>query len=297
MKNVLKLSGLLLSIALFNSCAAVDLRTEAVKNNTEENAEKMGRELLTETKIAMGYDRLSSTEVYEAKTVFNWKGLWLLLPMNTFPGNNKKTLSMRFATNTFDGQVEYYEGRKKGTIQGVQSWEGYKTERDSDWLKRHQHDRYIWGLATYHYLIEAPMHLPEAEIVRYAGTRIVDDIAYETVYVTWGSEAPNKQFDRFLVYVHPETKFIDLLEVTISDYFLPMPKNMQHATARYERTKTAINAYLPSKIAVQLKGPKKKSNSVYDILLSDYSFDNFDKAVLYPIEGLDAIGFTKPVEK
>ena len=123
MKNSTKLSGLLVLTVLLHSCAAVDLRTETVKNKTSENAETKGRELLTEAKIAMGYDHLSSTEVYEAKTVFNWKGLWLLMPMNTFPGNNKKELSMRFATNTFDGQVEYHEGRKKrdhprGTVLG-----------------------------------------------------------------------------------------------------------------------------------------------------------------------------------
>ena len=88
MKNLKQLSGLLLFTVLLNSCAAVDLRTETVKNNPIENAETKGRGLLNEAKLAMGYDHLSSTKVYEASTVFNWKGLWLMMPMNPFPGYN-----------------------------------------------------------------------------------------------------------------------------------------------------------------------------------------------------------------
>ncbi|XLS30280.1 hypothetical protein ACJD0Z_05480 [Flavobacteriaceae bacterium M23B6Z8] len=217
--------------------------------------------------------------------------------MNAFPGNNNKPIQLRFATNSFDGQLEYLEGRKKGTIQGLQSWEGYKQETDSDFFKRHEHDRYLWGLATYHYLLEAPMHLPDAEIIRYAGKKLLDDINYDLVYVTWGSEAPNKEYDRFLAYIHPDTKFIDLLEVTINDFFLAMPKGMQHATARYDREKTSIGAYLPSEVTIQLKSPKKPNSKVYSFVLEDYQFDSFDKDLLYPIEGIPFYGFSKPTSK
>ncbi len=275
------------------SCKSVDLRTDALKTNSITNAEEKGKDLLIEAKTAMGYDKLSATKVYEADAEFDWKGIWLLMPMNAFPGNNNKELKLRLATNSFDGQVEYKEGRKEGVIQGVQSWEGYKQEVGSDYLKRHEHDRYIWGLATYHYLMEAPMHLPDAEIIRYAGQKEIEGQTYETVYVTWGSEEPNKQFDRFLVYINPTTKHIDLLEVTINDFFLPMPKGMQHATARYERKKTSIGAYLPSNVQIQLKGPKKLENKVYSFALSNYKFDSFDKELLYPLDDVAPIGFNK----
>ncbi len=297
MKNYLKLSICILSIGIIQSCKSVDLRTNALKENTISNSEQMGRQLLLEAKTAMGYDKLSNTEVYETSATFNWKGGWLIMPMNAFPGNNNKELQLRLATSSFDGQVEYKEGRKKNTIQGVQSWQGYKKEAGSDFLKRHEHDRYIWGLATYHYLLEAPMHLPDAEIIRYAGVKELDGISYETVYVTWGSEEPNKQYDRYLVYINPSTKFIDLLEVTINDFFLPMPKGMQHATARYERKETSIGAYLPSNVQIQLKGPKKLDSKVYSFALSNYQFDSFDKKVLYPLKDVEPIGFSKLADK
>ncbi|MDO1501605.1 hypothetical protein Q2T40_15830 [Winogradskyella maritima] len=294
MNENLRILSLVFVTVLLGSCKAVDLRTDALKNKNITNAEQKGKTLLIEAKNAMGYDKLSETEVYEANAKFNWTGIWLMMPMNAFPGNNNKELQLRFATNSFDGQVEYKEGSKEGVIQGVQSWEGYKRENGSDYLKRHVHDRYIWGLATSHYLLEAPVHLPDADIIRYAGKKDVEGETYETVYVTWGSEEPNKQFDRFLVYINPITKHIDLLEVTINDFFLPMPKGMQHATARYERKETSIGAYLPSNVQIQLKGPKKLDNKVYSFALSNYQFDSFEKELLYPLEDVEYIGFSKP---
>ncbi len=297
MKYLSKSVIIVVLAGLLFSCKAVDLRTDALLNNSIENSEGQGRALLNESKKAMGYDLLERTEVYETKAVFDWNPVWLTMPMNAFPGNNKKELGLRLATNSFDGQIEYFEGRKKGTIQGVQSWEGYKTSTKGDKLKRHEHDRYIWGLATYHYLLEAPMHLPDAEIVRYGGIKPLDGVDYDVVFVSWGSEAPNKSYDRMLAYINPKTKFIDLLEVTINDFFITMPKGLQHATARYKREKTSIGAYLPSKVVIQFKSPKAPDGSgVYNFSLSDYQFDSFDKKKLYPIPGLKQYGFAKPTK-
>ncbi|WP_046756005.1 hypothetical protein [Kordia jejudonensis] len=297
MKKLLKLSSLIIIISLYQSCKSVDLRTAALKSNSIINAEQKGKTLLNQARTAMGYDKLSKTKVYEVSAKFDWNRAWLLMPMNAFPGNNGKKLQLRMATNSFDGQVEYLEGRKENTIQGVQSWHGYKKKSNSNLIKQHNHNRYIWGLATYHYLLEAPIHLPDAEIIRYAGTKEIDEILYETVYVTWGSVEPNEKFDRFLVYINPKTKFIDLLEVTINDFFIKMPKGLQHATARYERKETSIGTYMPSTIKIQLKGPKKPESKVYSIALENYQFDSFNKELLYPIDNLKFYGFSKPTEQ
>ena len=123
MKNILP--ALLISLILtVHSCKSVDLRTQHISKNDAKSLERRGRDLLEESKLAMGYQKLINAEVYETTTVFDWTGFWLMVPMNTFPGNNKKQLKLRFATNSFDGQVEYLEGRKKGKIMGLQSWGG-----------------------------------------------------------------------------------------------------------------------------------------------------------------------------
>ena len=293
MKQILKYSILSFAFLLIQSCKSIDLRTEAMITEDVTSLEEKGKKILHHAYLKMGYDHLINTEVYETTAFFDWKGLWLLFPMNAIPGNNKKDIQFRFATNSFDGHVEYLQGRKKGIIQGLQSWQGYKSEIGSDIIKEHEHDRYIWGLATYHYLLESPITLKDADIVRYAGEKKFNNQDYDLVYVTWGSESPNKQYDRFLVYINKDSGFIDLMELTIGDFFLPMPKGMQHATVQFERSKTSIGVFLPEVTIIQLKHPKEKKRHVYKFTTKDYKFDSFEKSKLYPIKGLKLYGNSK----
>lgn len=289
MKNVFKI---VVIVILLQSCRAVDLRTETVMNNPNLKEQK-GKELLEQSFFKMGYDQLAKTEVYQVNIKFKWKGIWLAMPMNTFPGSNKKDIQFRFVTNTFDGQLKYLEGRKKDLVVGLQSWQGYKIKPNEE-LKEKAHARYDWGLATYHYLLESPLRLLSADIIRYAGERHRNGINYDLVYVTWGTEAPNKNYDRWLVYINKETGFIDLSEITINDFFLPMPKGMQHATVVWEREiNNEIGAYLPVLGTIQLKSPKNEDSFVYKFSLSNYEFDNFEKSSLYPFKDLKMYGTSK----
>ncbi|WP_155839729.1 hypothetical protein [Aquimarina latercula] len=295
MKLFIKLISLVTAILIIQSCSSVDLRSDYLISNPNQTEAK-GRELLQASMEKMGYDNFSKTDVYEVTAQFNWKKGWLVMPMNAFPGNNKNDLQFRFATNTFDGQLQYLEGRKKGTIQGLQSWQGYKIKDKTNEIKKHEHDRYIWGLATYHYILESPFRMLDATIIRYAGEKEFENKQYDLVYATWGSEEPNDQYDRWLIYINKETGFIDLTEVTINDFFITMPKGLQHGTVRFDREKTDSGAYLPSKISIQLLSPKKEDSFVYYFTLSNYKFDGFNKEILYPIEGLPMYGNSKPDE-
>jgi len=243
----------------------------------------------------MGYDHLMNTQVYEMTAHFKWKGALLLMPMNSLPGNNDKDIHFRFATNSFDGQVQYLEGRKKHNIHGLQSWQGYYAKGSEDDFAECNSKRYAWGLSTYHYLIEAPMRLLNAEIIKYAGEKRVSNTLYDLVFVTWGSEEPNRQFDQWLVYINRETKFIDMTEVTISDFFVPTPKGLQHGSILYrKRTETSIGAHLPSEVVIQIGEPKEAQRGAYKISLRDYKFDTFDRSMLYPLSGLEFVGDSKP---
>ncbi len=87
-----------------------------------------------------------------------------------------------------------------------------------------------------------------------------------------------------------------MTEVTISDFFVPTPKGLQHGTVLYEgRTKTSIGTYFPSEIVIQIGKPKDADRGAYRISLRDYKFDSFDKDLLYPLQGLNTYGDSKPV--
>ena len=298
MNERIKTSVWLMSLMtlVFYSCHTVDVRTDYALTNKAQSDYDKGKQLLTEAYQKMGYHELENVQTYKTTALFNWKMPWTMMPMNALPGNKGNKIEFKFTPNTFDGNVEFLEGRKKGKTYGIQSWQTYRINKDES-LDQIKGTRYNWGLATYHYVIEAPMRLLSAEIIRYAGEKSFNGKNYDLVYATWGEDKPHTEHDQWLVYINKQTGFIDLTELTINDFFLPMPKGFKGATVQYERQKTSIGTYLPSFVTIQLGEPKKKKKYVYNFELSDYQFDSFDEKELYPIADLERIGDAKKETK
>lgn len=287
----------LLLLVLLASCKTADIRSDyALQSQTSSDFEK-GRALLEEAYLAMGYDQFTNVETYEVKSVFDWKMPWGMMPMNALPGNKNKEIQFRFTPNTFDGQVTFLEGRKEGQTYGLQSWELYHQKGPDARPEQINNKRYGWGLPTYHYVIEAPMRLLQAEIIRYAGQAEHNGQQYELVYATWGQDAPHKEHDQWLVYINKETKMIDLTEVTINDFFMPMPPGLKDGTILVERSLTSQGIYLPSFVTIQLGAPKQQQKHVYTFTLTDYQFNTFQEEELYPLDALPAFGDSKPLSK
>lgn len=289
-KITIKLFALLIAVSL-SSCKIADIRTSILKNGEHTDLKK-GRTILQESVIAMGYDNLENYETYAVKSEFKWKPFWSMMPMNALPGNKNKEIEFQFATNSFDGRIDYLEGRKRGDYHGIQSWESYQSVNQKP-LKFKKDKRRSWGLGTYHYLIEAPQRLLNAPIIKYAGTKSIYSKDYDLVFVTWGSEKANKHHDQWLLYINKETKFIDLAQLTIRDFFLPFPPNMAHGTVQFLSRIKVNDIYLPSEISVQLLKPKKKKKYVYKFKLYDYKFDNLNQKNLYPNPTIERFGDSK----
>lgn len=137
------------------------------------------------------------------------------------------------------------------------------------------------------------MRLLNAEIIRYAGEKQFEGKTYDLVYTTWEKDEPHKEHDQWLVYINKETGMIDLTELTINDFFLPMPRAIKGATIRYKRQHTSIGTYLPSYVTIQLGKPKKQKKHVYTFSLTNYEFNTFSNDDLYPINGLKKCGDSK----
>ena len=281
---------------LLTGCSIANLQTDDLAEGRVANAEQKGRELLQHSYEKMGYAALAETDVYEATARFTWSPVWSAMPMNSLPGAKNKDIQFRFATNTFNGQLEFLEGPKTGEIKGVQSFQTYERASAGAPVEDLGSKRYPWGLATYHYLLEAPYRLLSAPLIRYAGEREFDGQTYDLVFVTWGDGTQRRDYDQWLVYINRATGFSDLAEVTITDFFLPMPGGMKNATVRFpNRTQTSIGAWMPTQAVIQLGHPKENiEKDVYTIDLREYRFDDFDREMLYPLEGVEFLGDAKP---
>ena len=282
--------------AFLTACSIANLQTDELSDGQIADAETKGRQLLQMTYEKMGYDALLDVEVYEMTSHFKWSPVWSTMPMNSLPGAKGNDIQFRFATNSFDGQVEFLEGSKAGQIKGIQSWETYRRDKAGAPVEALGSKRYPWGLATYHYLTESSLRILGADYVRYAGDVTFDGQQYYRVFLTWGDGSQKSEYDQWLVYINKETGFTDLVEVTITDFFLPMPGGMKNATVRFAaREETAIGAWLPTKTVIQLGRPKEDiEKDVYTFTFRDFQFDSFDKALLYPLEGKKMYGDSKP---
>ena len=292
--KIFRFSLPLLVFSLLTACAIADLRPDDAPLTDEAR----GRQLLEASVLAMGLDRLAETQVYSARANFDWATGWSLMPMNALPGNKGNDIRFRFATNTFDGQVEFLEGPREGRTFGLQGWRAYELDGAPTAIggaEKITNKRYPWGLATYHYLLESPTRLLGADLIRYAGTTTFDGQTYDRVFVTWGDGTKVKKYDQWLVYINRATQFVDLTEVTITDFFLPMPNGMKNASVRFpRRERTSIGAYLPTEVVIQFGRPKENiERDVYTFTLSEYRFDAFAREELYPLEGVPFYGDSK----
>ncbi len=295
MQSGLKGLSVAVGLLLLVACSHKDLRTDLVLAEAPD-AEERGRAIIDRGYEAMGMSSLQDTELYSVTANFDWKQPWRLMPMNGLPGNHHNDIRFTFATATFDGRVEFLEGARAGTMHGLQSWQGYSQKSPEHELREASSAKHDWTLSTYHYLNDMPLMAPSAELVAYAGTGLIGEQSYDLVYVTWGSLEPNKQYDRMMLYYNADTHFLDLAEVTINDFYLPMPPPMRYATVQFERSITEVGAYLPHQVTIQLGDADDLDSYVYRYSLTDYAFDEEDIDVLYPLEGLHYYGASKPEE-
>ena len=89
MKNINLIIAIGTITAFLAGCKTVDLRSDFAKEPVEnQGVYKKGKSLLDETYRAMGYNFLEEVQTYEATANFDWKDIYLTMPLNSLPGNN-----------------------------------------------------------------------------------------------------------------------------------------------------------------------------------------------------------------
>ncbi|NAS32409.1 hypothetical protein GTQ40_15600 [Flavobacteriaceae bacterium R38] len=279
-------------VFLMISCKLADLRTPEVKqldDNYRSNEQK-GRELLNRAIQHQGFDKLVEAETYEIILKDRWKGVAGKIG-NVWPVNNKK-IALRFTPNTFDGQLEILEGRKKGTVWGMQSWQVYKLRPGKEVVLKKK-KRIAFGLAAFHYLFEGPTRLSKAPVIRYAGEGSYNNKKYDKVFVSWGVK-PDKKYDQYVVWIEKEKGVIELVSYTVRDNFLPSPKNI-YATLILSDYRNIDGVLFPFQQTAQLNDPKKNLNHyIHKMQIEKFVMNTFSKDKLYPIKQLKTIGDKKP---
>ncbi|MBL4625818.1 MAG: hypothetical protein JKY42_11875, partial [Flavobacteriales bacterium] len=212
-----------LSLGIVLSSCTVNLLPEMVEENPNSiELETKGKEILEKAYVAHGSEVMEKHKVYQFTATDDWQGM--MAGMGKLWPQKNSNMTFKYVPNTFDGQVKFKDGETKGKIAGLQSWQYYENEDNTDAnFDVENNVRFSFGMAAFQYFTELVGRMNNAEIIRYAGEKEFNGNVYEMVYVTWKSEEPRDNVDQYLLYINKQTSMLDYASYTLRDNYLDIP--------------------------------------------------------------------------
>lgn len=217
MKKRWKIIGLLLITLILGGVwfinTPADLRPAYLSNEIATKDYEKGKALLAEMQAAYGgMDNWLAHQTGSYAQIADWyedkMGMsgWDELPQE---------FQMTSILGTDDSELTLLNGINTGQTWGVQDWKSYQKK---DGEKKFIHnEKYHHKLIYKNYWFQFPFRISEAPIIAYAGEGTVNGQTYDLLYATWGSEAPNRQYDQYVLYLNQDTKLVEWLHFTLRE--------------------------------------------------------------------------------
>ena len=277
-----KISLLLIIVLITQSCAS-DIRTKLIKKEgiTRLNTNK-GKQLLEEAWEKQGLDKLSSHKSYKFKGIDTWRG-FIGKKVKLWP-EAKTEISFKYRIGTFDGQLEYLSGERKGYKAGLQNWNYYEIRPSGNIAFIKADPPVKFGLAAFQYFVEMLDRLKQTPIISYAGERNFRGKTYDMVFCTWNKAEPHAEADQYVVWINKETGLMELTQYTVRDNFNKTPGGkMAYGCVEYTDFRNINGILIPHVQTIYSFQPKEKQeNFLHQLILSDFSFDSFPLKELTP---------------
>ena len=275
--QIIKISGLLIFSFLFLQSCMADLRTKSIKKEgiTIENTKK-GKAILERSWKAQGFDKIKNHQVYSFNGKDTWKGM--LGRVGKVWPNRKTEMKFKYEVGTFDGQVTFLDGKRKGEISGLQNWNYYEIDDKNQTQFLKPNKRIKFGLAAYQYFTEMIDRLKSAPIISYAGEKKFKGKKYDLVFVTWNTEKPHQAADQYIAWINQETGLMDYTQYTLRESYLKAPGSKAIAGAveygDYRNVDGILISFEHTVYGFKIK--KKKKKNLHQLIISDFQFDDFD---------------------
>jgi hypothetical protein len=217
MRHFSLLASVLCLITLWG-CGAVDLRSDSLAaQGLSEPQRQRGRQLLERMTQAHGglerFKRHGSAQVVLRDTWPNPLVSSLTSPWAR--GSQRLRQSMILGEET--SQVELLDGPRAGWHLGIQRWATYRISPWDVCAFEDDPELRFW-LPTLQYFMEAPWRLREATVVSWMGERQIQGRAYDLVFLSWGTDAPQALVDQYVAWVDRETGRLRWLQYTVRDF-------------------------------------------------------------------------------
>lgn len=293
MKNF-TISSLFWSVLFLLSGCMADIRTPLIEEQGIMSIhETKGKLLLEKAWKKQGLDRLEDHQTYTVKARDVWKGL--MGKMGKPWPDAGIDLELKYAVGTFDSQVNFLSGKRKGVVAGLQSWNYYEQEPGADLIFMAYDERIGFGLSAYQYFFELLDRLKKAPIISYAGEKEFRGQHYDQVFVSWETPAPHQQHDQYVLWINRESGLLDYAVYTLRDNYLKLPGSKAfYGSIQYKDWRSVAGILIPHTQLVYLNSPKKKEKKhLHQLQVEEFTFDNFSLETLYPNPELERVGDDK----
>ena len=256
-KITLGILGLFIGLGIWFVATPVDIRPEYLGDKISEADYAKGKALMEEMQTAYGgLDNWLAFGEGSYEQVADWYdnplGIagWDELP---------QSFHMKSFLGTDNSELKLLNGKNKGQIWGTEAGKTYKLLNNGE-KEYVPNDKYQHKMIFKNYWFQFPFRIGEAPIVAYAGEAQVEDKAYDLLYVTWGSEAPNRTYDQYVLYLNKKTRYVEWLHFTLRDKV-----NFIHIAAQFADFKSINGIVSPFTQYVRFgkpgsEGPKMHEN-------------------------------------
>lgn len=282
MKNIIISFGLILfgSSLLFQSCAS-DIRTPLIKKQgiLAENVSR-GKDILNRAWKIQGLDKLNQHSTYSYTAEDTWRGA-----MGRFSKvwpDNKLQMEFKYKTGTFDGQVAFIDGSRKGEKAGLQNWNYYEIDSENDTVFQEADPKIKFGLAAFQYFGEMLDRLRQAPIISYAGEGELRGQKYDLVFCTWDKPEPHKGADQYIAWINQSSGLMEFTQYTIREDILNMPgSKAAYGGVEFSNFKKVDGILIPFVHTVYVfKLKEKQEKNLHQLVIKSFEFDSFDKKEL-----------------
>lgn len=292
MKNILISFGLILvgSGFLLQSCAA-DIRTPLIKKEgiLAENV-KRGKDILNRAWITQGFDKLQEHTTYSFSGEDTWKGA--MGKFSKIWPDAKMQLEFKYKTGTFDGQVAFIDGSRKGEKAGLQNWNYYEISSDQDTVFKEPDPKIKFGIAAFQYFGEMLDRLRLAPIISYAGEGEMRGKKYDLVFCTWNKPEPHMEADQYVAWINQSTGMMEFTQYTVREDALNMPgSKAAYGGVEYSNFQNIEGVQIPFVHTVYVfKLKKNPSKNLHQLVIKNFEFDSFEPSDLELDESLKSGG-------
>lgn len=275
----IKFIGLLIIVSTMVQGCMYDLRTKSIKKEgiSVDNIEK-GKALLEKAWRKQGYDKLKDFEVYAFHGTDTWRGM--LGKMGGIWPDAKTELDFKYQIGSFNGQVTFADGERKGDAVGLQNWHYYEISQGDTifkGLKEKSAESMVFGISAFQYFGEMIDRIKNAPIISYAGEGEMRGKHYDLVFCTWGNEAPHIEHDQYLAWINKETGLLDFTQYTIRDSYLRPPGyKMLGGGIEFTDFRMVNGIMIPHEhIVYAVKLNKNQKRNLHRLIISDFKFNDF----------------------